>query len=227
MQNTEEGLLQVDELVRTYKHSCSWFIGPFYHLVRVFHPDFVQPLLMAPGRGIVRATLKAFQFFPPLVNSSLRVLHPARVTVKDQLIYDHLRPWLGESNRRHRATSASAVAQTVKACLCSIPGDSLLISNGERWSRKRRLLSPAFHFDVLKSYVATFNTSADVMHVRRINPLSLLNVLFSTHTSVSQEKWRRLLAEGRTSLEMFHHVSLMTLDSLLKCAFSHDSNCQE
>ena len=51
MQSTEEGLLQADELVQTYKHSCSWFIGPFYHLVRVFHPDYVKPLLMAPGRA--------------------------------------------------------------------------------------------------------------------------------------------------------------------------------
>lgn len=50
MQSTEEGLLQADELVQTYKHSCSWFIGPFYHLVRLFHPDYVKPLLMAPGR---------------------------------------------------------------------------------------------------------------------------------------------------------------------------------
>ncbi|XP_028983307.1 cytochrome P450 4F3 [Betta splendens] len=150
MQNTEEGLVQVDELVQTYKHSCSWFIGPFYHLVRVFHPDFVKPLLMAS----------------------------AGITVKDHLIYDHLRPWLG---------------------------DSLLISNGALWSRKRRLLNPAFHFDVLRNYVTTFNSSTDVMH----------------------DKWRRLLAGGGTSLEMFHHVSLMTLDSLLKCAFSYDSNCQQ
>lgn len=49
MQSTEEGLLQVDELVQTYTHSCSWFLGPFYHLVRLFHPDYVRPLLMAPG----------------------------------------------------------------------------------------------------------------------------------------------------------------------------------
>ena len=54
MQSTEEGLLQVDELVQTYKHSCSWFIGPFYHLVRLFHPDYVKPLLMAPGRVTAR-----------------------------------------------------------------------------------------------------------------------------------------------------------------------------
>lgn len=54
MQSTEEGLQQVDELVRTYTHSCRWFIGPFYHLVRVFHPDYVKPLLMAPGRAKVK-----------------------------------------------------------------------------------------------------------------------------------------------------------------------------
>uniref|UniRef100_A0A8C5EDN4 Leukotriene-B(4) omega-hydroxylase 2-like n=1 Tax=Gouania willdenowi TaxID=441366 RepID=A0A8C5EDN4_GOUWI len=147
---TEEGLQQVDVLVRLYKHSCSWFLGPFYHLVRVFHPDYVKPLLMAP----------------------------ANITVKDELIYDHLRPWLGQS---------------------------LLISSGVEWARKRRLLTPAFHFDVLRNYIATFNSSANTMH----------------------QKWRRLVAEGRCTLELFGHVSLMTLDTLLKCAFSYDSNCQE
>lgn len=87
MQNTEEGLLQVDDLVQTYKHSCSWFIGPFYHLVRVFHPDFVKPLLMAPGRvtggSCIRATLKTLQsaycsflvlFIPPFLFSIQLVL---------------------------------------------------------------------------------------------------------------------------------------------------------
>ncbi|XP_041822084.1 cytochrome P450 4F3 [Chelmon rostratus] len=150
MQNTEEGLLQVDELVQTYTHSCSWFLGPFYHLVRLFHPDYVKPLLMAP----------------------------ASITVKDELIYGHLRPWLGQS---------------------------LLLSNGEEWFRRRRLLTPAFHFDILKNYVAMFNTSTNTMH----------------------DKWRHLVAEGTTTIEMFDHVTLMTLDSLLKCAFSYNSNCQE
>uniref|UniRef100_A0A3Q4BEZ1 Uncharacterized protein n=1 Tax=Mola mola TaxID=94237 RepID=A0A3Q4BEZ1_MOLML len=136
MQSTEEGLL--------------WFIGPFYHLVRVFHPDYVKPLLMAP----------------------------ASITVKDELIYDHLRPWLGQS---------------------------LLLSNGKVWLRNRRLLTPAFHFDILKNYIAKFNTSANTMH----------------------HKWRRLVAEGTTSIEAFEHITLMSLDSLLKCAFSHNSNCQK
>ncbi|XP_077566340.1 cytochrome P450 4F3 [Stigmatopora nigra] len=150
MQSTEEGLLQVDELVQTYKHSCCWFLGPFYHLVRLFHPDYVKPLLMAP----------------------------ASITVKDELFYGHLRPWLGQS---------------------------LLISNGKAWSRRRRLLTPAFHFDILRNYIARFNSSADTMH----------------------DKWQRLVAKGNTTIEIFDHVTLMTLDSLLKCAFSYNSNCQE
>ncbi|XP_056286951.1 cytochrome P450 4F3 isoform X1 [Pseudoliparis swirei] len=150
MQSSEEGLLQVDDLVRMYTHSCSWFIGPFYHLVRLFHPDYVKPLLMAP----------------------------ASVTIKDELIYGHLRPWLGQS---------------------------LLLSNGAEWSRKRRLLTPAFHFDTLKDYVVKFNTSTDTMH----------------------EKWRHLVAKGTATVEMFDHVTLMTLDSLLKCAFSYTSDCQK
>ncbi|XP_075871517.1 cytochrome P450 4F3 [Nelusetta ayraudi] len=149
MQSSEEGLQQADELVRTYLHSCSWFIGPFYHLVRLFHPDYVKPLLMAP----------------------------ASITVKDELIYGHLRPWLGQS---------------------------LLLSNGEAWSRRRRLLTPAFHFDILKDYVAKFNASVNIMH----------------------EKWRHLVEGGTTNIELFDHVTLMTLDSLLKCAFSHNSDCQ-
>uniref|UniRef100_A0A3P9B2L0 Docosahexaenoic acid omega-hydroxylase CYP4F3 n=1 Tax=Maylandia zebra TaxID=106582 RepID=A0A3P9B2L0_9CICH len=147
---TEEGFQLMDDMVKTYKHSCSWVLGPFYHLVRLFHPDYIKPLLMAP----------------------------ASMTVKNGLIYNHLQPWLGRS---------------------------VLISNGEVWSRKRRLLTPAFHFDILKSYITIFNSSSKIMH----------------------DKWCRLVAEGKTNLEMFDHVSLMTLDSLLKCAFSYNSNCQE
>ncbi|MXQ93490.1 hypothetical protein E5288_WYG021159 [Bos mutus] len=39
--------------------------------------------------------------------------------------------------------------------------------------------------------------------------------------------WERLVTQGHTRLDMFEHVSLLTLDSLQKCVFSFDSNCQE
>uniref|UniRef100_A0A3B3Z9F1 aromatase n=1 Tax=Periophthalmus magnuspinnatus TaxID=409849 RepID=A0A3B3Z9F1_9GOBI len=87
----------------------------------------------------------------------------------------------------------------------SVPGESLLISNGDVWSRKRRLLTPAFHFDILKNYIVIFNSSTNSMH----------------------EKWKRMILNGKNNIEMFNDVTLMTLDSLLKCAFSCNSNCQE
>ena len=42
-----------------------------------------------------------------------------------------------------------------------------------------------------------------------------------------QAKWQRLIKEGHTHLDMFEHISLMTLDSLQKCVFSYNSNCQQ
>lgn len=80
-------------------------------------------------------------------------------------------------------------------------GDGLIASNGDKWFRMRRLLTPAFHFEVLRSYVRIFQDS----------------------TNVLLEKWS---AQGTSEVEMFHHMSLMTLDSILKCALSYKSNCQ-
>uniref|UniRef100_A0A8D2JMH8 Cytochrome P450 family 4 subfamily F member 3 n=1 Tax=Sciurus vulgaris TaxID=55149 RepID=A0A8D2JMH8_SCIVU len=103
---------------------------------------------------------------------------PAAVALKDVIFYSFLKPWLG---------------------------DGLLLSSGDKWSHHRRLLTPAFHFNILKPYMKIFNDTTNVMHA----------------------KWQRLISEGSTRLDMFEHISLMTLDSLQKCVFSFDSNCQE
>ncbi|XP_077981466.1 leukotriene-B4 omega-hydroxylase 3-like [Glandiceps talaboti] len=81
-------------------------------------------------------------------------------------------------------------------------GDGLLISKGKKWMRNRKLLSPGFHFDILRPYIKVFNESTKTM----------------------LHKWDSLCQDG--SLEMFSNISLMTLDSLLKCIFSQESHCQ-
>ncbi|XP_069737673.1 cytochrome P450 4F3-like [Phaenicophaeus curvirostris] len=120
----------------------------------------------------------------------LRLFHPdtlrpilmasASVAPKDQFFYGFLKPWLG---------------------------DGLLLSHGDKWRRHRRLLTPAFHGDLVKSYVGIFNQSTRVMHA----------------------KWRAAsrAAGGPVGLEVLEHLSLLTLDTLQKCIFSHESHCQE
>ena len=44
-------------------------------------------------------------------------------------------------------------------------GDGLLLSGGEKWKRNRRLLTPAFHFDILKSYIDVYNDETEVLMV--------------------------------------------------------------
>ncbi|KAI3361209.1 hypothetical protein L3Q82_013408, partial [Scortum barcoo] len=81
--------------------------------------------------------------------------------------------------------------------------EGLLVSKGQKWFRHRRLLTSGFHYDVLKPYVK----------------------LMSDSTKTMLDKWKTC-ANTNEPLELFEHVSLMTLDSILKCAFSHNSNCQ-
>ena len=49
--------------------------------------------------------------------------------------------------------------------MAALLGDGLLVSAGEKWSHQRRLLTPAFHFDILKPYVKVFNKNVNIMHV--------------------------------------------------------------
>ncbi|XP_039886257.1 cytochrome P450 4B1-like [Simochromis diagramma] len=82
-------------------------------------------------------------------------------------------------------------------------GNGLLVSEGQKWFRHRRLLTPGFHYDVLKPYVKLMSESAETM----------------------LDKWESY-ASTNEPFELFKHMSLMTLDSIMKCAFSCYSNCQ-
>ncbi|XP_017901091.1 PREDICTED: phylloquinone omega-hydroxylase CYP4F11-like [Capra hircus] len=67
----------------------------------------------------------------------------AAIAPKDMLFYGTLKPWLG---------------------------DGLLVSAGDKWSSHRRMLTPAFHFNILKPYMKIFTKSAEIMHVSLLNP---------------------------------------------------------
>uniref|UniRef100_A0A673WZV6 aromatase n=1 Tax=Salmo trutta TaxID=8032 RepID=A0A673WZV6_SALTR len=102
----------------------------------------------------------AFQmWFGPFV-SILNIHHPdyvktilASTEPKDDLSYRFLIPWIG---------------------------DGLLVSGGQKWFRHRRLLTPGFHYDVLKPYVKMMADSAKTMLVQEVTCTFLL---FYSHFS--------------------------------------------
>ena len=52
-------------------------------------------------------------------------------------------------------------------CVYSTTGESLLTGNGPKWYRTRRLLTPAFHFDILKPYMKVYCECVDVLLVSK------------------------------------------------------------
>jgi cytochrome P450 len=59
-------------------------------------------------------------------------------------------------------------------------GEGLLIAGGARWKRSRRLLTPAFHFDILKPYIKIYKSCADLLVVCSLH----CNVLYQTIINV-------------------------------------------
>ncbi|XP_069115528.1 cytochrome P450 4F6-like [Argopecten irradians] len=84
-------------------------------------------------------------------------------------------------------------------------GEGLVTSNGNKWERNRKLLTPAFHFDILRPYVKIYNEAADIV----------------------LDKFASLMKESPNSIEVSDVLHLATLDVILRCALSYDSKICE
>ena len=89
----------------------------------------------------------------------------------------------------------------VYGMLVSWLGEGLLLAEGMKWFRNRRLLTPAFHYKILKDYVPVYN--------------SCLSVLL--------DKWSESAQKGESVL-IFDTLRSMSLD-IMQCAFSFKSDC--
>uniref|UniRef100_A0A8D2CR65 Cytochrome P450 4A11 n=1 Tax=Sciurus vulgaris TaxID=55149 RepID=A0A8D2CR65_SCIVU len=112
------------------------------------------------------------------------------------LVYDpdYLKVILGRSDPK---------APSTYRCLAPWIGYGLLLLNGQKWFQHRQMLTPAFHYDILKTYMGIMADSVRVM----------------------LDKWEQLIGQD-SLLEIFQHVSLMTLDTIMKCAFKYQSSIQ-
>jgi len=96
---TPEGLRNSVERCTEYPKMSSYFVGPFFGVAQLYHPDVIKPVIM--------------KSFPK----------GARYKIA-----------LGRSLRNGLATS-----------------------EGKLWKRHRRMITAAFHFEVIKSHIAVFN----------------------------------------------------------------------
>ncbi|KAK2854766.1 hypothetical protein Q7C36_006635 [Tachysurus vachellii] len=63
-------------------------------------------------------------------------------------------------------------------------GEGLLVTAGQKWFRHRRLLTPGFHYDILKPYVKLMADSANVM----LLPVHLAVCAFSCQSNCQTER---------------------------------------
>ncbi|XP_030679724.1 cytochrome P450 4Z1 isoform X2 [Nomascus leucogenys] len=99
-----------------------------------------------------------------------------------------------------RQDPKSAVSHKI---LESWVGRGLVTLDGSKWKKHRQIVKPGFNISILKIFITMMSESVRMM----------LN------------KWEEHIAQN-SCLELFQHVSLMTLDSIMKCAFSHQSSIQ-
>jgi cytochrome P450 len=78
-------------------------------------------------------------------------------------------------------------------------GTGLLTSEGKKWKARRRMITPAFHFEVLRGYHA----------------------VFARHAAVLCDKWDAVCRgadNGSAEIDVFHDVTLCTLDVICDAA---------
>jgi len=165
----------LDEVLGTdpEKH---WFFG---HVKK--YPPSSTAGLEAFNRDIYPNMPGSLNFWTSPLSSMPLLYHPETVSPilssnapKSELTRKLLKPWLGES---------------------------LVVANGAVWKRRRKMLTPAFHFSILKQYVVKFNSCCQVM----------------------MDKFDSLCSEP---IEVEKHVKLLALDAIMQCAMSSETDCQ-
>lgn len=81
-------------------------------------------------------------------------------------------------------------------------GDGLLLSNGLKWNSRRKILTPAFHFNILEQFCEIFDKEASIL-VKKLAAL-----------------------ENQKSLKIDDYVSLMTLDIVCETAMGVEMHAQ-
>ena len=86
-------------------------------------------------------------------------------------------------------------------------GTGLLTSNTSKWAERRRMLTPAFHFNILKNFVAIMNKNAKIMVQQMHEELKNSNNI--------DENGNKFL-----KIDMFPKITLCALDIICEAAMA-------
>ena len=155
-----------------------WLYGNTHQVNREQHEKYLRRMIAWLNEN--KLSISKFWIGPLL--PVVYVSHPDIVrdvlkVSKAKGVYNFIEPWLGQG---------------------------LLIAGGSRWARNRKLLTNAFHFNILKSYIQVYNDCTDVLMKKWLYQATLNEPVLVCST-----------------------ISELTLDILLQCSFSCKSECQE
>jgi len=206
--------LHLDEITQCQKSKKHWLTGHIREYNLLSHDGLIG------GLQRIKTFPKMFCFWPHSFHAVVHFYDPATVAPllsknykdapKNPRIYDLIRPWLGQG---------------------------LITSDGAIWAKHRRLITPAFHFNVLKQYNQVFNDCSKVlvnkwMNLCRKSDQGSGDDLKSAGTENRNEQkdsdkevTNRNENEG-IMVEVSNPLALMTFDSLMKCALSMETHCQ-
>ena len=211
--------LHLDEITKCQKSKKHWLTGHIREYNLLSHDGLIG------GLQRIKTFPKMFCFWPHSFHAVVHLYDPATVAPllsknykdapKNPRIYDLIRPWLGQG---------------------------LITSDGAIWAKHRRLITPAFHFNVLKQYNQVFNDCSKVLVKKWINlckksdqrngdNLKSVGTENGNGISTLNEKnnpGKEMIKHENEGLmvEVSNPLALMTFDSLMKCALSMETFCQ-
>lgn len=94
IRSSEEGLLYEQGLASTYGDVCCWWVGPWYAVIRIFHPAYIKPVLFASGRhpSVHSLLIAEVSVLPPA--GQVTQVQTGGAVVETPLPLSHLNPHL-------------------------------------------------------------------------------------------------------------------------------------
>ncbi|XP_032789185.2 cytochrome P450 4C1 [Daphnia magna] len=130
--------------------------------------------------GIYRFFIGTHCYVPISSPEIMEIILSSQKTIDKGLSYDQLVPWLGQG---------------------------LLISSGDLWRSRRKMLTPAFHFSILNSFIEVFNEQSRI----------LCGILDDMCAS---------FAERKAEIDVYPYLTKCSLDIICEAAMGTRINAQ-